>query len=157
MSVVLFLLALIADRPPLRWGGDAEGGAPFVEADPRDPSRVRGFDVEVAERIARGLGGARSAQFLQVQWSNIDQSVERGDFTLGLSGVEDTPARRARHAVTLPYFEFREVLAVRPDDQNRIHDLADLRGRRVATLGPTIAYDLLMQARDSTGMIPVSF
>jgi len=141
----------------LVWGGDAEGGAPFVEADPADPSRVRGFDVEVADRIARGLGAGPTARFVQVQWSNIDQSVERGDFTLGLSGVEDTPARRARHAVTLPYFEFREVLAVRPDDQNRIHDLGDLRGRRVATLGATIAYDLLIAARDSTGMIPVSF
>ena len=141
----------------LLWGGDAEGGAPFVEADPADPSQVRGFDVEVAERIARGLGSGRGARFLQVQWSNIDQSVERGDFAIGLSGVEDTPARRARHAVTLPYFEFREVLAVRPEDARRIHSLADLRGRRVATLGATIAYELLISARDSTGLIPISY
>lgn len=140
----------------LVWGGDAEGGAPFVEADPANPSQVRGFDVEVAARIARGLG-RRSAQFVQVQWSNIDQSVERGDFELGLSGVEDTPTRRARHAVTLPYFEFREVLAVRPEDEGRIRGLADLRGRRVATLGATIAYDLLLAARDSVGLIPVSY
>jgi len=140
----------------LVWGGDAEGGAPFVEADPANPSRVRGFDVEVAERIARGLG-RRTARFVQVQWSNIDQSVERGDFTLGLSGVEDIPVRRARHAVTIPYFEFREVLAVRPGDASRIHGLADLRGRRVATLGATIAYDLLLAARDSTGVIPLSY
>ena len=159
MIAALALCLAAAQHPTqiLVWGGDAEGGAPFVEADPRDPSRVRGFDVEVAERIARGLGGDRSAQFLQVQWSNIDQSVERGDFTLGLSGVEDTPARRARHAVTLPYFEFREVLAVRPADAGKIHGLADLRGRRVATLGSTIAYDLLMQARDSTGVLPISY
>ncbi len=161
MVVALVLAVALATQGTshrtLLWGGDAEGGAPFVEADPRDPSRVRGFDVEVAERIARGLGGDRSAQFLQVQWSNIDQSVERGDFTLGLSGVEDTPARRARHAVTLPYFEFREVLAVRPADAAKIHGLADLRGRRVATLGSTIAYDLLMQARDSTGVLPISY
>ena len=141
----------------LVWGGDAEGGAPFVEADPADPSRVRGFDVEVAERIARGLGGSCGARFVLVQWSNIDQSVERGDFAIGLSGVEDTPARRARHAVTLPYFEFREVLAVRPEDARRIHSLADLRGRRVATLGATIAYELLISARDSTGLIPISY
>src|SRR5260370_34715912 len=151
------LAALAVQHPTPRvlvWGGDAEGGAPFVEADPADPSQVRGFDVEVADRIARGLG--RSTRFVQVQWSNIDQSVERGDFALGLSGVEDTPARRALHAATLPYFEFREVLALRPGDANRIHGLADLRGRRVATLGATIAYDLLMRARDSTGLIPVS-
>ena len=146
------------DRTPrvLVWGGDAEGGAPFVEADPADPSRVRGFDVEVAERIAQGLG-RRGARFLQVQWSDIDQSVERGDFALGLSGVEDTPARRARHAVTVPYFEFREVLAVRPEEGGKIHGLADLRGRRVATLGVTIAYDLLLAGRDSTGLIPISY
>ncbi|HLZ45878.1 MAG TPA: ABC transporter permease subunit [Gemmatimonadales bacterium] len=144
-------------RDALVWGGDAEGGAPFVEADPANPAVVRGFDVEVAARIARGLGRDRGAQFLQVQWSNIDQSVERGDFTLGLSGVEDTPARRARHAVTIPYFEFREVLAVRPADSARVHGLADLRGRRVATLGATIAYDILLGAADSTGLIPISY
>jgi len=139
----------------LLWGGDAEGGAPFVEADPADPSQVRGFDVLVAETIARGIG--RRARFVQVQWSSIDQSVERGDFAIGLSGVEDTPARRVRHAVTIPYFEFREVLAVRPEDRGRWSALADLRGRRVATLGATMAYDILVAASDSHGVIPVSY
>ena len=139
----------------LLWGGDAEGGAPFVEADPADPSQVRGFDVLVAETIARGIG--RRARFVQVQWSSIDQSVERGDFAIGLSGVEDTPARRVRHAVTIPYFEFREVLAVRPEDRGRWSALADLRGRRVATLGATMAYDILVAASASHGVIPVSY
>ena len=46
----------------LRWGGDAEGGAPFVEADPRDPARVVGFDVEVAQLLAAGL--ARQPRFV---------------------------------------------------------------------------------------------
>ena len=158
-SFILIALAAqgaSADSSVLVWGGDAEGGAPFVEADPVNPSLVRGFDVEVAERIARGLR-RRSARFVQVQWSSIDQSVERGDFDIGMSGVEDTPARRAQHAVTLPYFEFREVLAVRPQDRARMQSLADLRGRRVATLGATIAYDLLLAARDSIGLIPVSY
>ena len=158
--IAALVLCLLAPQHPdsgvLVWGGDAEGGAPFVEADPANPSRVRGFDVEVAERIARGLG-RRTTRFVQVQWSNIDQSVERSDFTLGLSGVEDTPVRRARHAVTIPYFEFREVLAVRRGDTGRIRGLADLRGRRVATLGATIAYDLLLAARESTGLIPLSY
>jgi His/Glu/Gln/Arg/opine family amino acid ABC transporter permease subunit len=139
----------------LLWGGDAEGGAPFVEADPADPSQVRGFDVLVAETIARGIG--RRSRFVQVQWSSIDQSVERGDFAIGLSGVEDTPTRRVRHAVTIPYFEFREVLAVRPEDRGRWSALADLRGRRVATLGATMAYDILVAASASHGLIPVSY
>ncbi len=156
-ALALFALGwlVLQGGAELRWGGDAEGGAPFVEADPADASKVRGFDVEVAETIARGLG--RRAQFVQVQWSSIDQSVERGDFAIGMSGMEDTPTRRARHAVTVPYFEFREVLAVRPEDASRWHGLRDLKGRRVATLGATMAYDLLLAAKDSFGVVPVSY
>ena len=57
----------------LRWGGDAEGGAPFVEADPQDPARVIGFDVEVAEILARGLG--RTPRFLQVGFTSLDPAA----------------------------------------------------------------------------------
>ncbi len=138
-----------------RWGGDAEGGAPFVEADPADPTRVRGFDVEIAGMIAGGLG--RTPRFVQVAWASIQQSVERGDFDAGLSGVEDRPELRARFAVSLPYFEFREVLAVRPADSTRFRRLSDLAGKRVATLGSTQAYELLLAAQTESGLIPVSY
>ncbi len=153
------LLALAAQAragaPPLRWGGDAEGGAPFVEADPNDPSALRGFDVEVANEIAKGLG--RRSQFVQVAFQSIDQSVERGDFDIGMSGVEDTPARRAAHAATIPYFEFHEVLTVRVEDRDRFRALRDLRGRKVGTLSGTIAYDRLLQAQREDGVLVVSY
>jgi polar amino acid transport system substrate-binding protein len=159
---LLFLAGTLAQASPappaltlLRWGGDAEGGAPFVEADPRDPSKVRGFDVEVAEAIARGLN--RDARFVQVAFASIDASVERGDFDIGMSGVEDTPARRARLAATLPYFEFREVLTVRSGDRDRYRRLEDLKGRRVGTLAATIAYEALLSAKDRDGILPVSY
>ncbi len=139
----------------LRWGGDAEGGAPFVEADPADPARVRGFDVEIAEALAAGLG--RTPQFVQVAYQSIDQSVARGDFDIGLSGMEDTPARRATLSVTAPYFEFREVLAVRASEAGRFRTLADFRGRKVGTLSGTIAYEILLNARAENGILPVSY
>src|ERR1700750_2802785 len=109
--LVLILLLVLslpahAQRPVLRWGGDAEGGAPFVEADPAHPAKGRGFDVEVAGRIARGLG--REPRFVQVAWSSILQSVDRGDFEVGMSGLEDRPEVRARYAVSIPYYEFQE-------------------------------------------------
>ncbi|MBC8086116.1 MAG: ABC transporter permease subunit [Phycisphaerae bacterium] len=138
-----------------RWGGDAEGGAPFVEADAADPSKVRGFDVEISELIARGLG--REPKFVQVAWASIGQSVERGDFELGMSGMEDTPALRARYAVTIPYYEFYEVLAVRAADSAKYRTLADLAERRVGTLGGTTAYDLLLEAQKQSGLVPVSY
>ena len=157
---LLVLLALAAAAPLgaqqiLRWGGDAEGGAPFVEADPRDPSKLVGFDVEIAELIASKLG--RTPQFLQVQFTSLDQSAKRGDFEIGLSGIEDIPARRQSLAASIPYYEFREVLTVRDGDRGRYRSLADLKGRRVATLGGTMAYDLLLDAERTHGITAVSY
>ena len=146
---------LAQEVPVLRWGGDAEGGAPFVEADPNDPSRLIGFDVEVAELLAAALG--RRAEFVQVGFTALDAAAARGDFDIGLSGIEQSPARRARLAITIPYYEFREVLTVREADGARFRSMADLRGRRVATLGATLAYDLLVQAQAEHGIIPVTY
>ena len=139
----------------LQWGGDAEGGAPFVEADPADPSKVRGFDVEVAAMIAKGLG--RRPVFVQTAWASLEASVERGDFDVALSGLEDRPELRSRHSVSIPYFEFREVLAVRARDSARYRKLSDLAGRKVATLGATMAYQLLLDAKKTSGVVPVSY
>lgn len=161
LALALLLAGCGGGRSPdgpaavLRWGGDAEGGAPFVEADPADPGVVRGFDVEIAGMIARGLG--REPRFVQVAWASIGPSVARGDFDIGLSGMEDGAGLRDQYAVTLPYFEFREVLAVRPADRDRYRTLADLAGRRVATLGGTLAYDLLLEEEARSGLVPVSY
>jgi polar amino acid transport system substrate-binding protein len=139
----------------LRWGGDAEGGAPFVEADPRDPSRVVGFDVEVAQLLAGGLD--RQPRFVQVGFTSLDAAAARGDFDIGLSGIEESAARQARLAVTIPYYEFQEILTVRTADAARYRTLADLAGRRVATLGATLAYDLLTAAQKDHGVVPVTY
>lgn len=161
LAFLIFLAACRAAPVPaargqiLRWGGDAEGGAPFVEADPADPSKVRGFDVEIAGMIAQGLG--RRPQFVQVAWASIEQSVERGDFDLGMSGVEDRPDLHERHAVSIPYYEFREVLAVRPADAARFRTLDDLGGHRVGTLGGTGAYRILLDASARNGLVPISY
>jgi len=144
-----------AQQAELKWAGDPEGGAPFVEADPADPGKVTGFDVEIAELIARGLN--RSPRFLFVPYSSIDQAIERGTAEIGLSGMEDTPARRAAMATTIPYYAFREVLAVRDADAGRLRTLADLKGRRVGTLGGTIAYEILLRAEPRYGLQAVSY
>jgi len=159
LAIVLLLLApsLVSAQqaPELRWGGDAEGGAPFVEADPSDPTKVVGFDVEIAQLLAQGLG--RMPRFVQVGFTSLDAAAARGDFDIGLSGIEDSAARRARLAVTIPYYQFREILTVRAADGARYRTLADLAGRRVATLGATLAYDLLLEAQAKHGVVPVTY
>ena len=147
--------AVRAQERPFRWAGDPEGGAPFVEADPARPDRLVGFDVEIAGLIAERLG--REPEFVNIRFDSIDQSIARGDAEIGFSGIEDTPARRTTMAVTLPYYEFREVLSVRDADADRYRTLADLRGKSVATLGGTIAYEILLRAEQDYGLRAVSY
>lgn len=157
LTLVLFAQTVHAQpqQPELKWAGDPEGGAPFVEADPANPNKVTGFDVEIAELIARGLG--RAPRFVFVPYASIDQAIDRGTADIGLSGVEDTPARRAAMATTIPYYAFREVLAVRDADAGTLRSLADFAGRRVGTLGGTIAYEILLGAERTYGLQAVSY
>jgi polar amino acid transport system substrate-binding protein len=157
VTALLAVGGVASAGPPreLRWAGDPEGGAPFVEADPEHPERLVGFDVEIAALLARGLG--RTPRFVFVGFTSIDQSIARGDADIGLSGIEDTPTRRTAMATTVPYYAFREVLTVRTADLSRFRTLADLAGRRVGTLSGTIAYDILLAAGRIHGVQPVSY
>jgi polar amino acid transport system substrate-binding protein len=153
--VFVHLATTLSAQRELTWAGDPEGGAPFVEADPAHPDKLVGFDVDIAELIAAGLG--RTPRFININFSSIDQSINRGDADIGFSGIEDTAARRAALAVTIPYYEFREVLSVRDADAARLQTLRDLSGKRVGTLGGTIAYDILVRAEREYGVQAVSY
>jgi polar amino acid transport system substrate-binding protein len=145
-------LSTMRARSELVWGGDLQGGEPYVFEDPRDPSHLVGFEVDIASALARELGLAR-ARFAQTQWSNLVPSLERGDIDVALNGLEDTPERRARLRLSRPYFVFHEVLAVRRGAPYRTLD--DLRGKRVATLNQTYALELL-QSRPAAGAVDIA-
>ena len=132
-------LAEVHTRGELTWGGDLQGGAPYVFEDAKSPGGIRGFEVDIARALARRLGV--KARFVQNDWSNLMPALERGDFDVLLNGLEDTPARRARLRVTIPYFVYGETLAVHAGAPYA--SLAELTGKRVATLNQTVAQELL--------------
>jgi len=129
----------VQESGELGWGADLQGGEPYVYESPTQPGVIIGFEVEIADALARELGVR--AKFHQNDWSNLIPSLERGDFDLALNGLEDTPARRARLRLSRPYFVYGETLAVRIG--SKLHTLAALSGRRIGTLNQTVAQDLL--------------
>jgi polar amino acid transport system substrate-binding protein len=92
----------------LGWGADLQGGEPYVYESPTQPGVLVGFEVDIAEALARELG--LRAKFHQNDWSNLIPSLERGDFDLALNGLEDTPSRRARLRLSRPYWRAGAVL-----------------------------------------------
>ena len=137
-------LARVQAQGELRWAGDLQGGEPYVFRDPRDPSKLTGFEVELAEALARRL--AVRARFVQNDWSNLVPSLERGDFDVALNGLEDTPALHGRILISKPYFTFSEQLVVRKGA--RLRSLDQLAGHRVGTLSSSLAHQLLRARPD---------
>jgi len=132
-------LAAIKQHGELTWGADLQGGEPYLYEDANDPTKIVGFEVDIAQAIARRLGV--KARFIQYNWSNLVPSLERGDFDIALNGLEYTAERAERILLSEPYFTYAETLAVRIDSPYRT--LADLKGKRVGTLNQTYAHDLL--------------
>jgi len=131
---------LYAEQNILKWGGDANGGAPYLLLDPQNPRKIIGFEYDVAEALAREMG--MQAQFVQHQWDNIIPGLNRGNFDIVLNGIEITPARKAEVDFSTPYFYTDELLTVRKDETN-IHDWEDLDGKKVGTLKESVAERLL--------------
>ena len=134
-------LARVRAAGVLRWGGDIQGGEPYVYEDGEHGGRLTGFEVELAGALARELGVR--AQFVQNDWSALIPTLERGTFDVALNGVEVTPQRVGRVRFTRPYYVFGARLMARRDDPRIEATLASLRGRRVGTLSNSFSAELL--------------
>jgi polar amino acid transport system substrate-binding protein len=145
-------LARVRETRVLRWCGDLQGGEPYVFQDPQQGDRLVGFEVELADALAREMG--IRAAFVQNDWQMLVPALERGDCDVILNGFEVTPAHAARVRLSRPYYRFAVTLVVRRADAGHVHALADLHGRRVATLGGSYAADVLAAA---PGVVPVLY
>jgi polar amino acid transport system substrate-binding protein len=120
-----------AERP-LLWAADAEGGAPYIFKDPRNPQRNLGFEVDLKEALARELH--RPIHFKQYEFNSLFSGLERGDFDLAMNGLEITPDRKTKVLFTRPYYVYRLQFVTRADER-RFQTLQDCEGRKAITVG----------------------
>src|SRR6478752_7178885 len=100
--VLMASLARSATPRLLRWGGDSASGAPYVFQDPKDPAHVIGFEVDVANLIAKSMG--TKALFVQNQWDSLVPGLKRGDYDCVINGLEITDDRKAEVDFSDPYY-----------------------------------------------------
>ena len=114
------------DKPPLRWGADKNGGAPY--AFENEAGVLVGFEVEFADYLAAELG--RTPAFVHNQWDNLPDLLKRGtDIDMVMNGYEYSPDRNADTPTTVPYYVYSLRLIVRDADKD-IQSWADL-GRAI--------------------------
>lgn len=137
-------LARVQSAGVLRWCLDAEGGAPYVFADPGDPNRNIGFEVELVDALAARLG----VRVVEVQgaWPQLIELVVRGDCDVALNGIELADEKRRVVGLSRPYYAAPERLTIRRGDVDAPRTMDELKGRAVGTLPTSLAERILVRA-----------
>ena len=90
---------------------------------------LTGFDVEVGNLIAEGLGV--KAEFVETAWDGILAGVDSGRFDIACNGVGYTEKRQESYDFSSVYVYSEMVLVVREDDEE-IKTIEDLKGKKTA-------------------------
>jgi len=127
---------------PLRWGADAQSGAPYVFHDPADQSRVTGYETEIIAEVAARLG--RQPILVQNDWDGLIPGLQRGLYQVVIDGIEITPEHARAVDFSRPYYRSFEQIVVRRD-QVGLDTLAALHGHVVGTLKASLADRILQR------------
>ena len=139
----------VVRRGELVWAADQEGGGPHVFPDPEEPTRLTGFEVELADLVAGELGV--KARFQQGQWDRLPLLLGRSADCV-INGFELTPERKRDYGCSRPYFAYAlQLVGRRGEPPATLADLAGpgLRGAwRVGVLTGSAAEQVLRARAD---------
>ncbi|MFN3305632.1 MAG: ABC transporter substrate-binding protein/permease [Candidatus Kapaibacteriota bacterium] len=134
------LLLISGEQKVLRWAADAESNAPYIFQDPKIPSNIIGFEVDIVNAIAEIL--KMQTLFVQNQWDGLIPGLYRGDYDIAINGLEITEDRKKEVFFTKPYYITHEQLVVLKGVEN-INSLSDVVGKKVGALKNSLAERIL--------------
>ncbi|WP_059050112.1 amino acid ABC transporter substrate-binding protein [Paenibacillus senegalimassiliensis] len=115
--------------------------APFTYHD--KDGKLTGFDVEIAEEVAKRLGV--EAEFIETPWDGIFAGLDAKRFDTVFNQVTIRDDRKEKYDFSDPYIVSRAVLIVN-DDNEEIKAFADLKGKKA---GQSLTSNLSDIAREN--------
>jgi cystine transport system substrate-binding protein len=101
--------------------------APYTFHNEQD--KLVGYDVEVAEAIAKELGV--KAEFVETPWDSCIAGLDAKRYDVVMNQVGITPERTAKYDFSVPYTVTRAALIVSSENDN-IKTFSDLKGKKTA-------------------------
>ena len=122
--------------------------APFESQN--EKGEIVGFDIDVVKAIAQKAG--IEVKFVNTPWEGIFNALAQGDRDFLVSSVAITDERRQTMDFSAPYFDARQLIAVKADSKvSRFDDLAKLKvGVQTGTTGDEAVTKL--QGKTSTNI-----
>lgn len=123
-----------------RWAADPESGVPSVFQSPEDPTKIIGFEKEIADAIATQLGV--ESEFHQNSWDGLIPGLNKNLYDAVVNTLVITPERQKNIDFSIPYYITSELLLVNTNNET-IHGLEDCKNKNVGTLRNSKAADIL--------------
>lgn len=101
--------------------------APFTYHD--ESGKLVGFDVEIAEQIAKQLGVR--AEFVEGPWDGLIAGIDANRYDVVVNQVGITDERKAKYDFSDPYIASKAALVVKGDNTD-IKSFDDLKGKKSA-------------------------
>jgi polar amino acid transport system substrate-binding protein len=143
-------LGSIRQRGTLRWGADAEGGAPYVFHEPSAPDKLTGFEADLANALAARL--KVRAEMVQENWDMLVPALRQQSFDIILNGLERTPENAVRVELSRPYLVYNQQLVVLASRTN-VQGLKDLAGASIGVLSGSVSLRVLQAHPEITTRI----
>ena len=112
-----------------------------------EKGEVVGFDIDVMKAVAKNAGF--EVKFINTPWEGIFNSVAQGDRDLLISAITITPERQQTLDFSAPYFDAKQLIAVKIDSQ--IASFNDLKKLKVGVQNGTTGDEVItkLQGKDS--------
>ena len=138
----LLRVGLEADYPPFNWTQiDDSNGAVRIEG---NPEFAGGYDVEIAKRIAEGLG--RELVVVKTEWDGLVPALTSDKIDVIIAGMSPTEDRKENIDFSDNYYKSDLVMVVRKDGEytnaSSIHDFA---GAKITAQLNTFHYTVIDQ------------
>lgn len=110
-------------------------------------SYAGGYDVEIAKRVAEGLG--KELVIVPTQWDGLVPALTSGSIDAIIAGMSPTEKRRQVIDFTDPYYESRLVVVTRKNSKfANATSLADFSGAKITGQLNTFHYSVVDQIPD---------
>jgi polar amino acid transport system substrate-binding protein len=114
-----------------------------------DKGEIVGFDIDVVNAVAKKAG--LEVKFVNTPWEGIFNALDQGDRDLLVSAITVTDERRQTMDFSQPYFDARQLIAVRSDSPvAKFNDIKTLKvGVQNGTTGDEVVGKLLGKSSTS--------
>lgn len=118
--------------------------APFESQN--EKAEIVGFDIDVVKAIAKHAGF--EVKFINTPWEGIFNALLQGDRDMVASAVTSTPERLQTMDFSQPYFDARQLIAVK--QASKVVRFNDLKGMKVGVQTGTTGDDALTKLQGKT-------